>query len=556
MGSLLDVGVSPVCSMKGLRGSRAPAGQSRGQVLAARRGPQACLLSLLSLVEGTPLYGATWTGGLSQRPLPPRAGVLVPHPTGSNGHRAPVTSTSPTPLMSQHPADTLLPLALLPPGRLSSVSPSGMVFSWDTWQPFSPGSHKEETITTVVKSPRGRRRSPSKSPSRSPSRRPASPPRLVALTPDLRYSSGAGQPPRPEVELGRKHTVPTLYVTEVEAPSPAPPGGPEPQPKWVEVEETIEVRVKKTGARDTSPAREASGSVAGLVFTLSGLAPSGDPNTNNSNNKLLAQEPQAQGGAEGPWLRPGSPPVVCIGEPFVFCVDAGGNVDWTAPGTGSPEPEPETPSELSPPWASEERPEVPFEGQSVVEEEEEGDACVIEEPQDTAGLSGRDPKILTHHGHQLTLADLEDYVPREGESFGCGGPVPTTSDDSPPCEVSVLQTEISEPTVGRPVLLAVGHPPGSQGPPSFFSHVPQPRASELPLLGTQARDPARVSFCVQGAQPGKTSFCTHVQHTVDSGQSSFKTEVSTQTVSFGTVGETVTLYIRPDGDESPSPSQS
>ena len=27
-------------------------------------------------------------------------------------------------------------------------------------------------------------------------------------------------------------------------------------------------------------------------------------------------------------------------------------------------------------------------------------------------LQGRDPKILTHHGRALTLADLEDYVPR------------------------------------------------------------------------------------------------------------------------------------------------
>uniref|UniRef100_G3TNU4 Uncharacterized protein n=1 Tax=Loxodonta africana TaxID=9785 RepID=G3TNU4_LOXAF len=412
----------------------------------------------------------------------------------------------------------------------------------------------EETITTVVKSPRGRRRSPSKSPSRSPSRRSASPPRLVMLTPDLRYSSGAGQPPRPEVELGRMHTVPTLYVTEVEAPSPAPPSSPEPQPKWVEVEETIEVRVKKTGTRGASPAREAASSSGGLAFTLPGLAHGEDPNTNNSNNKLLAQEAEAQGRAGGPWPRPGSPPVVCIGEPFVFCVDAGGSVDWTAPGTGSPEAETEAPCEVPPPWAAEEKPEMPFE--SVVEGGEEGDACVIEEPQDTEGLWGRDPKILTHHGHQLTLADLEDYVPREGETFGCGGSVPTTSNDSPPCEVSVLQTEISEPTVGQPVLLAVGHPPGSRGPPSFFSHASQPRTCERPLLGTQARDPARVSFGVQGAWPGKTSFCTQVQHTVDSGQGSFKMEVSTQTVSFGTVGETVTLHIRPDGDEATTPPQS
>ncbi|KAM6222486.1 uncharacterized protein ACDL77_002337 [Rhynchocyon petersi] len=416
---------------------------------------------------------------------------------------------------------------------------------------------QEETITTVVKSPRGRRRSPSKSPSRSPSRRSASPPRLVTLTPELRYSPGVSQVPRSEVEPVRKHTVPTLYVTEVEASSPTQPGSPESKPKWVEVEETIEVRVKKTGTRGTSPSRETSAGSAGLVFTLPSLAPGADPNTNNSNNKLLDQEPQAQGKAGGLLSKPGSPPVVCIGEPFVFCVDVDseGNVDWTTPGTDSPQPQNETPCELPPPWAAEESPQVTLKGESIMEEGEEGGTCIIEEPQETADLCGRDPKILTHHGHPLTLADLEDYVPREGETFGCGSPETTISNDGPPCEVSVLQTEINEPTVGRPVLLAVGHPPGSHSSPSFFSHTAQPHSSELPLLRTQACDPAGVSFSVQGTWPGKTSFCTQVQHTVDSGQSSFKTEVSTQTVSFGTVGETVTLHICPDG-EAPTSSQS
>ena len=58
-----------------------------------------------------------------------------------------------------------------------------------------------------------------------------------------------------------------------------------------------------------------------------------------------------------------------------------------------------------------------------------------------------------------------------------------------------------------------------------------------------------------GAASWKPSFCIQVQRSADSGQSSFKTEVSTQTVSFGTVGETVTLHIRPDGDKAPGPSE-
>ncbi|XP_032704376.1 obscurin [Lontra canadensis] len=376
----------------------------------------------------------------------------------------------------------------------------------------------EETITTVVKSPRGRRRSPNKSPSRSPSRRTASPPRPGPLAPELLYSLGAGQPRRPEVDPGWRPTVPTLYVTEPESHMPALPQGTRPQPKWVEVEETIEVRVKKTGSRGASPAREAPDSSAGLLFTLPGRTPIGDPNANNSNNNLLAQEPQAQGRA-----------MVSTREPLIFCVDTG----------------PEEAPEPFLPQAAEE--EIPM------EEVEGGGGILTEDNLGASGLWDRDPKVLIHDGRVLTLADLEDYVPREGETFGCHGPVPSPSDD-PPCEVSVLQREISEPTVGQPVVLNVGRPLGPQSPPSFFSHW------EVSPLGPRVLGPAGVSFCMQEAQAGSTaswkpSFCIQVQRSADNGQSSFKTEVSTQTVSFGTVGETVTLHIRPDGDKTPGPSQ-
>ncbi|XP_077923838.1 obscurin-like [Halichoerus grypus] len=379
----------------------------------------------------------------------------------------------------------------------------------------------EETITTVVKSPRGRRRSPNKSPSRSPSRRTASPPRPGQLAPEVLYSLGASQPRRPEVEPGWRPTVPTLYVTEPESHTPGLPQGTRPQPKWVEVEETIEVRVKKTGSRGASPAREAPDSSAGLLFTLPGGTPIGDPNANNSNNNLLAQEPQAHGRA-----------LVSTGEPLIFCMDTG----------------PEETCEPFLPQGAEEK--TPME---EVEEVEGGGALLTEEPLGTNSLWGRDPKILTHDGRVLTLADLEDYVPREGETFGCHGPVPSTSDD-PPCEVSVLQREISEPTVGQPVLLNVGRPLGPRNPPSFFSR------REASPLGPQVLGPAGVSFCMQEARAGgatswKPSFSIQVQRSADSGQSSFKTEVNTQTVSFGTVGETVTLHICPDGDKAPGPSQ-
>ncbi|XP_073077350.1 obscurin isoform X24 [Manis javanica] len=364
----------------------------------------------------------------------------------------------------------------------------------------------EETITTVVKSPRSRHRSPNKSPSRSPSHRPASPPRPGLQVPELLYSPGVTQPRRSTLEPGRRPTVPALYVTEAEAHTPALPAGSRLQPKWVEVEETIEVRVQKTGPRSVSPAREVPCGTPGV-----------DPNTNNSNNKLLAQEPMA-------W----DEPIFSIHEPLVFCVDA--------------RPE-ETPKPFPCPAAEEEEPL----------EEVKGGAGLMEGPLGTDGLWGHDPKILTHNGRVLTLADLEDYVPQEGETFGCGNPLPSPSAD-PPCEVAVLQREISEPTVGQPVLLAVGHPPGPRGPPRPSS------CWEASPVGAQVLGPSGVSFSVRedwagGTTSWKPSFCTHVQRSVNSGQSSFKTEVSTQTVSFGTVGETVTLHIRRDEDEAPGPSQ-
>lgn len=367
----------------------------------------------------------------------------------------------------------------------------------------------------MVKSPRGRRQSPSKSPSRSC--HPASLPRPGLLSPELLHSPGASKPCRPEAEPGWSPTVPTLYVTEPEAHVSALPEGAGSQPKWVEVEETIEVRVKKTGSRDTSVGREMPGSSEGLLFTLPGSMSGEDPNTNNSNNKLLAQEP---------------PAIISVGEPVVFHVDTG----------------PET-QELSPLWAAEE--------EGPLEEKEERGTCQVEELLGADGLQGRDPKILTHNGRVLTLADLEDYVPQEGETFGCSGPTPSASDD-PPCEISVLQREISEPTVGQPILLNVGLPPGSRGSPGFFSSRSRP--PEASSLGPQDLGTAGISFRLREARAGgatswKPSFCTQVQHSVDSGQSSFKTEVSTQTVSFGTVGETVTLHICPDGDKAPSPSQ-
>lgn len=340
----------------------------------------------------------------------------------------------------------------------------------------------------MVKSPRGRRRSPSKSPSRSPSRRSTGV--STAAPPDL----GAGQSPKPEAESSWRSPVPTLYVTEADTRTPARLGGARPQPKWVEVEETVEVRVKKAG------------SASGLLLVLPGENPEGDLNANNSNNTLLAQQPQSQG------------------DPGILHVNS--------------------------------RPEGSFKLPPFQMAEEKMDPLVElhEEPQEGDGLQGPGPKILTHQGRVLTLADLDDYVPQAGETFGCNRFVPSPSDE-PPCEVSVLQREIGEPTVGQPVVLNVGRP---TSPRSFFSYVGRPQ--EASPWEPQVLGPVSTSLYTQEAQAGapspwKSSFCTRVQRSADSGQSSFKTEVSTQTRSFGTVGETVTLHIRPSGKGAAGPPQ-
>ncbi|XP_063088892.1 obscurin isoform X2 [Cavia porcellus] len=342
----------------------------------------------------------------------------------------------------------------------------------------------EETITTVVKNPRGRHQSPSKSPSRSPLYRPASPrrPGLSAQVPELPSPLG---PRRPEGEPGSMPAVPTLFVTQAEGPTP----------KWVEVEEIIEVQVKKGGPHSVSPARGAPGHTGRVLVTR----PSADPNTNNSNNTRLAQDTA----------------VASVGKPVVFCVDTSG-MAWATPEDSAME-------------------------KGGGGEEEDGSLVVREEPQDTHGLGDHSPKILTHNGRALTLADLEDYVPQEGETFGCRDPMPDTSGD-PPCTVSVLQREIGEPApvVGQPVLLSMGRWPGS------FQQDPWAPGAE------------GISFLVErpspgGSSPWTSSFCAQVQQFADSSQCSFKTEVSTQTVDFGTVGETVTLCLRPGGGEGPGP---
>ncbi|NWS42528.1 OBSCN protein, partial [Probosciger aterrimus] len=412
---------------------------------------------------------------------------------------------------------------------------------------------REETITTVVKSPRQRGRvSPARSSSgHSPSRSPRAEP-----TPEPVYVSKIRQPVhRYEQEATPKSAVPMLFVTEPEDRQGAAARDfteetkvEEKKPKWVEVEEIIEFKVKKSPKparkRGSSPVKQEKDESGVLTFTFPSSrprrSPEDDPNTNNSNNKLVEQSKSL----------PSDSLSEADIQPLVYATE---------------EEEPQVSNEdRSFPYGAHCGSDV---ASPLLACGEEDNVIIVDEPEELQAddISTRDRKILTHNGKLLTLEDLEDYVPEEGETFRC--------DDKnrmaeKPCEISVLQTEINEPTIGKPVLLNLGRPVVSKPRQRFFSqleeHIPGGMfMSASRVTGVQSVGPSNISFHVSdtcmsvtpgvhaatvAASPGPTftvkpSFCTEVQLSADSGQSSFKTEVSTRTLSYGTVGEPVTLHI-------------
>ncbi|NXH89416.1 OBSCN protein, partial [Edolisoma coerulescens] len=396
----------------------------------------------------------------------------------------------------------------------------------------------EETITTVVKSPRQRGRvSPARSPSgHSPSRSPRAEP-----TPEPVFVSKIRQPVhRHDEEAAPKSAaVPRLYVTEHEDMQGAAARDvvvestvEEKKPKWVEVEEIIEFKVKKspkpTRKRGSSPAKQEKDDSGMLTFTFPSSrpkrSPEDDPNTNNSNNKLVEQSKSLPNEA----LSEGDI------QPLVYTTEQEG------PQVSS--------EERNSPCGSEQLGII----QDILPEE---DNVIVDEPEElhTDDISTRDRKILTHNGKLLTLEDLEDYVPQEGETYRCEDQKHTAEK---PCEISVLQTEINEPTIGKPVLLNLVRPVVPEPRQRFFSQYEERVpggvfVSASRVTGVQSVGPSNISFRVSDsrvASPGpsftvKPSFCTEVQRSADNGQSSFKTEVSTRTLSYGTVGEPVTLHI-------------
>ncbi|XP_030053285.1 obscurin isoform X2 [Microcaecilia unicolor] len=489
----------------------------------------------------------------------------------------------------------------------------------------------EETITTVVKSPRMKSRmSPSRlSSSHSPSRTP----RSDLSTPESFYMTrGKQHALRPEQEA-RKKVVPTLLVTESESERGATARSisvessvEEQKPKWIEVEEIIEFQVKKSPTTDlprkrgASPAKSDKDDLETLTFNLPDQRPrrssEDNQNANNSNNKLVeepeslssnnlstADIPALEYGAvqEGPTVShedyqcgseqlednsifdcgagekqnpqesisrvnvaevPCSPPIE-VDEPLVFSIETVDDDRDSCTSSPTCSKTQEAIEEVDTLWTAAE--EITDPTQDTTSEVE---SFLTEEPVEleTDDIGNREKKILTYHGKVLTLEDLEDYVPEEGETYGCDESDQNVKGGKP-CEISVLQTEINKPTIGKPVLLNVGRPVVPTPTSSFFRKFNDNVSGTMfmsasRVSGRGSMSPSNISFhvsetCTAGASvhlttasPGKNpsfnvkpSFCSEVQRPVDNGQPSFKTEVSTRTLNYGTMREKVTLHI-------------
>ncbi|KAM6918651.1 obscurin [Xenentodon cancila] len=363
----------------------------------------------------------------------------------------------------------------------------------------------EETITTVVKNPRMRRH-------RSPGLTVTGAYRSETSTPEPLTTRQRRMP------TSRKTAVPTLYVTE---PQGAEARAMDIKPRWVEVEEVIEYKVNKSPRllrrRGISPA----GSDRAATPSRSKRSPLENPNVNNSNNKLVEQQ-QAQ----------------LQGEMNSQLLSWEEEESHVASGLAPGEPE-ELSSVLT--TAGGHIEDLDDQQTVIFEPDDENNEC---------DLSGKQEAMILKEGDRiLTLEDLEDYIPEEGETYGSSNTCHVA--DEKPCEISVLQREIGGSRVGQPVLLNVGRPevvPRQRS--NFFcrfrDHLSSrlfpsafPQASETPPR-TERQIPIQVSHAKLEVKP---SYCSEVQR-VEGGQQSFKTKVSTQTYGYTSVGNPVTLQIR------------
>uniref|UniRef100_A0A673M5M2 OBSCN n=1 Tax=Sinocyclocheilus rhinocerous TaxID=307959 RepID=A0A673M5M2_9TELE len=155
------------------------------------------------------------------------------------------------------------------------------------------------------------------------------------------------------------------------------------------------------------------------------------------------------------------------------------------------------------------------------------EGTIVVEPE-VDELDARDRKMLTDGNRVLTLEDLEDYVPQEGETFGSGTDQHVLVEK--PSEISVLQREINEPVIGKPIVLNVVRPVPPAKPRMGFFGSFKDHISSMFSPGSSASG---------SSQP---TYCSEVQRGKEGGLQSFKTQVSAQTRSYTPTGQ-VTLQI-------------
>lgn len=360
----------------------------------------------------------------------------------------------------------------------------------------------EETITTVVKNPRMRRH-------RSPGLTLVGAHRSETSTPET-PTARVRRVPTP-----RKTTIPTLYVTQAEG---AEARIIETKPRWVEVEEVIEYKVNKSPRLPRRRGISPAGSDRVATPSRPKRSPPENPNANNSNNKLVEKVAQAE--LQGD-----------VSSQPLSWEEVAGSASFV-PATSAPS---ELSTVLTPAGGNDD--ELDDQQTVVVEPDDDGD--------DFQMFTKQEPKLVKQGGHALTLEDLEDYVPEEGEAYGSSS-IPVEK----PCEVSVLQREIGGSTVGQPVLLNFGRPvvvPRHRG--GFFSRFKDhlstsPFTAAVPQASRRTRVERSVPIQVSNTKlKVKPSYCSEVQR-VECGQQSFKTKVSTQTYGYTSVGKPVTLQIQ------------
>lgn len=344
----------------------------------------------------------------------------------------------------------------------------------------------------------------------------------LTVTGALRSETSTPEPPAARlrrIPTPRKTTIPTLYVTEPEG---AEARAMESKPRWVEVEEVIEYKVNKSPRLPRRRGISPAGSDRAATPSRPKRSPPENPNANNSNNKLVEQT-QLQGEVSS--------------QPLSWEEEEEGNInsDSVPEVTGEPH---ELSSVLTP--GGEDSEDLDDQQTIIFEPDDEEDDC--------SSFRKQEPQTLKRGGRILTLEDLEDYIPEEGETYRSSNNHNPNAEK--PCEVSVLQREIGGSTVGQPVLLNVGQPVVAPRQRSgFFSRFRDHLSSSLfssavpQTSGSGSRAERHVPIQVSHANlEVKPSYCSEVQR-VEGGQQSFKTQVSTQTYDYTSVGKPVTLQI-------------